>query len=145
MQDQRDVVLPKFRLSLLTRFELTGPAGPVELPNKKLAGLLAYLACTAPLPQPRQKLATLLWGSHFETQAQQNLRQALFRLRRALGRDALMSDGDEVWLAPRLLDFDVIRPEPLSGEGSRTSLAAAADLYQGPLLADVNIAEEAWA
>jgi hypothetical protein len=43
-----DVVRPKFTLSLLTRFELTGPAGPVELANKKLAGLLAYLACTAP-------------------------------------------------------------------------------------------------
>ena len=83
-----DVVRSKFTLSLLTRFELTGPAGPVELSNKKLAGLLAYLACTAPLPQPRQKLATLLWGSHFGTQAQQNLRQALFRLRRALGPDA---------------------------------------------------------
>jgi DNA-binding SARP family transcriptional activator len=141
----KDVLLPKFSLSLLARFELTGPEGPVELPNKKLAGLLAYLACTAPVPQPRQKLATLLWGSHFETQAQQNLRQALFRLRRALGHDALMSDGDEVWLAPGVIDCDVARLEALSGEGSRSSLAAAADLYQGPLLADVNIAEEAWA
>ena len=141
----KDVLLPKFSLSLLVRFELTGPEGPVELPNKKLAGLLAYLACTAPVPQPRQKLATLLWGSHFETQAQQNLRQALFRLRRALGHDALMSDGDEVWLAPGVIDCDVARLEALSGEGSRASLAAAADLYQGPLLADVNIAEEAWA
>ena len=140
-----DVVRPKFTLSLLTRFELTGPAGPVELPNKKLAGLLAYLACTAPLPQPRQKLATLLWGSHFETQAQQNLRQALFRLRRALGPDALMSDGDEVWLAPGVIDCDVARLKALSGEASSASLAAAADLYRDPLLADVDIAEEAWA
>jgi class 3 adenylate cyclase len=130
---------------MLTRFELTGPAGPVELPTKKLAGLLAYLACTAPLPQPRQKLATLLWGSHFETQAQQNLRQALFRLRRALGPDALMSDGDEVWLAPGVIDCDVARLKALSGEASSASLAAAADLYRDPLLADVDIAEEAWA
>ncbi len=140
----KDALLPKFSLSLLVRFELTGPEGPVELPNKKLAGLLAYLACTAPVPQPRQKLATLLWGSHFETQAQQNLRQALFRLRRALGHDALLSDGDEVWLAPGAIDCDVARLKALSGEGSRASLAAAADLYQGPLLADVSIAEEAW-
>jgi hypothetical protein len=44
----KDVLLSKFRLSLLARFELTGPEGPVELPNKKLACLLAYLACTAP-------------------------------------------------------------------------------------------------
>src|SRR5258708_9709968 len=140
-----DVLLPKFRLSLLARFELAGPEGPVELPNKTLAGLLAYLACTAPLPQPRQKLATLLWGSHFEAQAQQNLRQALFRLRRALGHHALMSDGDDVWLAPGVIDCDVSRLEALSGEGSRASLAAAADLYQDPLLVDVDMAEEAWA
>src|SRR5258708_12386549 len=74
----KDVLLPKFTLSLLTRFELTGPAGPVELPNKKLAGLLAYLACTAPLPQPRQKLATPLWGPHFQTPAPPNPPQAPF-------------------------------------------------------------------
>src|SRR5216683_2786660 len=106
---------------------------------------LAYLACSAPEPQSREKLATLLWGSHFEAQAQQNLRQTLFRLRRALGHHALMSDGDDVWLAPGVIDCDVTRLKALSGEGSRASLAAAADLYQDPLLADVNIAEEAWA
>jgi hypothetical protein len=44
--------------------------------------LLAYLACTQPIPQQREKLATMLWGSHFEAQARQNLRQALSRLRR---------------------------------------------------------------
>ena len=73
-----DVAPSKFRLSVLGRFELTGRDGPVELPSKKLAGLLAYLACTAPQRQPREKLAALLWGSHFDTQARQNLRQALF-------------------------------------------------------------------
>jgi hypothetical protein len=55
-----DVSVPKFRLALLGRFEPSGPDGPNEQPNKKLARLLAYLACTAPaLPQPREKLATL--------------------------------------------------------------------------------------
>jgi class 3 adenylate cyclase len=140
-----EVLLPKYSLKLLGRFELSGPEGPVELANKKLAALLAYLACSAPEPQSREKLATLLWGSHFEAQAQQNLRQALFRLRRALGHHALMSDGDDVWLAPGVIDCDVTRLKALSGEGSRASLAAAADLYQDPLLADVTIAEESWA
>jgi DNA-binding winged helix-turn-helix (wHTH) protein len=92
----QDAQRPRFRLSVLARFSLSGPDGPIDLSNRKLAGLLAYLACTAPVPQSREKLVTLLWGSHFETQAQQNLRQALFRLRRALGRGALMGNGDEV-------------------------------------------------
>ena len=41
----------RFRLSLIGRFELTGPDGAIDLPSKKLAGLLAYLACSAPVPQ----------------------------------------------------------------------------------------------
>ena len=139
-----EVPLPKFRLSLLGRFELIGPDGSVELPNKKLAGLLAYLACTAPTPQSRDKLATLLWGSHFEAQARQNLRQALFRLRRMLGPDTLIGDGEEISLAPGTIDCDTARLETLVREGSRSSLAAAVDLYKDRLLADVTVTEEAW-
>ena len=140
----RDVQHPRFRLSALARFALSGPGGAVDLPNKKLAGLLAYLACTAPVPQSREKLETLLWGSHFQTQARQNLRQALFRLRRALGPDALISEGDKVALAPDVIDCDAVRLRDLFVEGSRASLAAAADLYQDRFLCDINIAEEAW-
>ena len=115
-----DVSVPKFSLSLLGRFELAGPDGPVDLPNKKLAGLLAYLACTAPTPQPREKLATLLWGSHFEAQARQNLRQALFRLRRMLGQDALIGDGEEISLAAR---HDRLRFGPARGVDRRRAVA----------------------
>jgi DNA-binding SARP family transcriptional activator len=68
----------KYRLSLLGRFELSGPDGrPIELTSKKLAALLAFLACTAPQAHGRDKLMTLLWGSHFDAQARQNRRQAL--------------------------------------------------------------------
>jgi DNA-binding SARP family transcriptional activator/ActR/RegA family two-component response regulator len=143
--EMKRVPLPKYRLALLGRFELSRTDGPVELPNKKLAALLAYLACTAPEPQSREKLATLLWGSHFETLARQNLRQALFRLRRVLGEDALIGDGEEISLAPGVVDCDVARREALIRDGSRASLAAAVDLYKGRFLSDVNISEEAWA
>ena len=127
---------------MLGRFKLTARDGVVHLPSKKLAGLLAYLACKA--PQPREKLANLLWGSHDETQARQNLRQALFRLRRILGQDAIINNDDDVWLAPGVIDCDTVRFEALSAEGSRASLAAACELYAGPLLTDLNIAEDAW-
>ena len=92
------VPTPEFQLSLLGRFELSGPDGAIELTSKKLASLLAFLACTAPQQHSRDKLMTLLWGSHFEAQARQNLRQALSRLRRVLGDDALISNGEEVSL-----------------------------------------------
>jgi class 3 adenylate cyclase len=135
---------PRFGLSLLGGFELTGPNGVVDLPSKKLAGLLAYLACTAPRPQSREKLAALLWGSHFDAQAKQNLRQALFRLRKVLGHDALESDGEVVSLNAAAVLCDVSRFEVLVREGSRDSLVAAADLYRGRLIDDVTVGEEGW-
>src|SRR3979490_133902 len=104
-----DAPSPSFVFSLLGRFELTGPDGVVDLPSKKLAGLLAYLACTAPQPQPRERLSTLLWGSHFDVQAKQNLRQALFRLRKVLGQDAIESDGEVVSLNAAAVLCDVSR------------------------------------
>lgn len=139
-----DVQLPKFALSLFGRFELTTNGGAVPLPGRKLAGLLAYLACTEPRPQSREKLANLLWGSHFETQARQNLRQSLVRLRRILGTDSIFSDDKDVWLAPGVIDCDAARFQALIVEGSRASLAEAADLYRNPLLTDLNIEEDGW-
>ena len=135
---------PIFHLSLLGRFELTGPNGVVDLPSKKLAGLLAYLACNAPRPQSREKLSALLWGSHFDAQAKQNLRQALFRLRKVLGDDALESDGEVISLNPAAVLCDVGRFEALIRDGGRDALSAAADLYRGRLIDDVTVSEEGW-
>lgn len=143
---REDAPLPtQFNLRVLGRIELSGPTGPIELSNKKLVALLAYLACTSPQPQSREKLASLLWGAHLDAQARQNLRQALSRLRRAMGPDALIVDGDKISLATAVVECDVIRLKGLVGDGSPASLAAAADLYRDSLLVDVNIAEEAWA
>jgi len=135
---------PKFQLALLGRFELAGPEGLIDLTSKKLAGLLGFLACTAPEPHGRDKLMTLLWGSHFDTQARQNLRQALTRLRRVLGEDALISSGESVSLQPGVIACDVARFEALLADGSRDALDGAVSLYTGRLLADMAIPEEAW-
>jgi DNA-binding SARP family transcriptional activator/class 3 adenylate cyclase/predicted ATPase len=135
---------PRFSLSLLGPFRLSGPGGVVDLPSKKLAGLLAYLACTAPQPQRRETLSALLWGSHFDLQAKQNLRQALFRLRKMLGQDALEGDGEVVSLNPAAVSSDVARFEALVQEGSRDALHAAAELYRGPLVDDIAVSEEGW-
>jgi hypothetical protein len=54
--------------------ELTGPDGVVDLPNKKLAALLTYLACR------HLTRSALLRGSHFDAQATQNPSQAKARM-----------------------------------------------------------------
>lgn len=144
MAKSKSASCPKFTLSLLGRFVLTGPDGAVSLPNKKLAGLLAFLACMAPDAQPREKLSTLLWGSHFDAQAKQNLRQALFKLRQILGQDALTSDGEFVSLNAAVITCDVSQFEQLVREGGPDALSAAADLYRGRLADDISVGEEVW-
>jgi TolB-like protein len=123
---------------------LTGPDGPIDLTNRKLAGLLAFLACAASEPHSRDKLMTLLWGSHFEPQARQNLRQALTKLRRILGEDALNTSGEAVSLQPGTLACDVAQFERHLSEGTSDALKAAVSLYRDCLLADLVIPEEAW-
>jgi class 3 adenylate cyclase len=139
-----EAVSPRIDLSLLGRFVLTGPDGVISLPNKKLAALLSYLGCTGPSPQPRERLSTLLWGSHFDAQARQNLRQALFKVRQVIGSDAIRSDGDFVWLNPTVVSCDVGRFEALIRDGSHDAMRTAALLYRGPFVDDIGVSEESW-
>jgi TolB-like protein/Tfp pilus assembly protein PilF len=133
-----------FQLRLLGRFELAGPHGPIDLASKKLAALVAYLACTGPRPQSRDTLMTLLWGSHFDAQARQNLRQALARLRRILGEGVIAADNETVGLRAGAITTDVARFEALLLEGSRDALDEAVGLYGDSFLADLSIEEESW-
>src|ERR1700726_4404100 len=109
----------RFSLLLLGRFRLSGPHGVIDLPSKKLAGLLAYLACNAPRPQPRERLSALLWGSHFDAQAKRNVRQALLRVRKVLGQDALERAVQIVSQNTAAILWNASRFEILVREGSR--------------------------
>lgn len=144
MHDMNKAHVGTYRLSLLGRFELTGPCGSIDIASRKAVATLAYLACATPQPQRREKLTHLLWGSHPDMQARQNLRQTLYVLRQGLGPDALVSDGDYVSLKPGVLACDVPRFETLIRDGSRDALAAAVGLHKGAFLTDIDIAEEDW-
>jgi TolB-like protein len=72
------------------------------------------------------------------------LRQTVFRLRKLLGQDALLSTTELIGLAAEALSCDVIELQSQIKKGTRDALAAAADLYQDRFLADVAIPEEAW-
>ena len=135
---------PPFQLTLLGRFSLIGPHGPVDLGNKKLCALLAFLACATSEPPSRDALTALLWGSHFETQARHNLRQALTRLRRALGEDAFVSHDNALLIRPGLLQCDAIRFEALIQAEPHDTRTAAVDLYQSAFLTGITVAEDAW-
>ncbi len=133
-----------FRLSLFGRFNLVGPDGPIDLSNKKLSALLAFLACATSEPPSRETLTTLLWGSHFATQARHSLRQALTRLRRALGQDVFAGNDNTLALRPGLFHSDADRFLDLLRVPSREARKAAVDLYRGAFLANIDIPEKAW-
>ena len=95
------------------------------------------------MPQPREKLATLLWGSHFDAQARQNLRQALFRLRRCWARMPSSATARKSRLR-RSIDCDATRLEVLIGKAAGFARRGGRSL-QGPPSGRCDIPEEAWA
>src|SRR5918999_2900456 len=73
------------QVRLLGGFELRlgdTPLPPLE--SARAESLLTYLLIHRGAPQPRQRLAFLLWPDSSEPQARTNLRHVLHKLRRAL-------------------------------------------------------------
>ena len=65
-------------------------AGSVQARSSRAVALVAFLAVHAGSPQPRQRIAGLLWPESTDAQALTNLRRELHHLRQVL--------GDEAWL-----------------------------------------------
>ncbi|MGD9671660.1 MAG: BTAD domain-containing putative transcriptional regulator [Hyphomicrobiaceae bacterium] len=132
------------RLQLLGNFSLTGPSSAPCLSGRKLKALLAYLALNSDAPQSRDRLMTLLWGSHFQTQARQNLRQALSRLRRSIGDALVITTDERVSINPELVETDVARLETLYTDSTLESLQEVDLLCSEELLEALSIPEPEW-
>jgi DNA-binding SARP family transcriptional activator len=125
-------------IRLLGGFEARAASG-VALPplGRKARALLGYLALAPGRPQPRDRLAALLWSDRGEAQARTSLRQALSELRKALAAadpPPLEAVGDGVALAAGAVEVDAAAFERLIDDGGRASLEAALALYRGDLL-----------
>ncbi|HYZ89747.1 MAG TPA: BTAD domain-containing putative transcriptional regulator, partial [Myxococcales bacterium] len=105
---------------------ITGPAT-----QRHRIALLTLLALSPRRTSSRDRAMGLLWPERDTEQARLLLNQAVYHLRKALGEDALRSSGDEL-----LLNTDIIGADVLEFESAleRSDHAAAAALYQGPLL-----------
>lgn len=88
------------KISLLGQFNLRANDRPLKLASRPAQSLLAYLVMHAGMEQRREKLAGLLWPEATETNARSYLRQALWRIRKALESSSLDSG--------RFLDIDDI-------------------------------------
>ena len=138
-----------FRIELFGKFRITSDGEPLALVNKaRLQALLAYLILDSDNPQPRERLAFLMWPESAESQARTNLRQLLHHLRHALPPQCglLTADHQTVQWQPGsacgvdVLEFD--RAVASAGVAARSGqadaelewLERAARLYQDDLL-----------
>ena len=132
-------------LTLLGGFQARlDSVAPLALPTRKAQALLAFLAMPAGLAHPRDKLASLLWGSTVETTARTSLRQTLYALRKSV-RGAhpppLRIEADSVWLDPEAVRVDVAGFLQGVAEENSSALADALALYQGEFLEGLTIQE----
>jgi DNA-binding SARP family transcriptional activator/predicted ATPase len=137
------------RISLFGNLRISFAGRPVTGVNtNRLQSLIAYLILHGDTPQPRERLAFVLWPASSESQARTNLRQLLHHLKRALPTECnfLVTDHFAVgWrqdapCAIDTMDFQAAIAEAGSAriEKDRAreiqSLKTAAQLYEDDLL-----------
>ena len=127
------------KVRLLARFEITSDGKPVAITSRPAQSLFAFLILSAGTSHRREKLAGMLWPDSLEETARDNLRHALWRIRKSLPvsptTEYLLADdlslafnaSAEYWL-------DVAELEKLSEAASTDELIAALSLYHGELL-----------
>jgi DNA-binding SARP family transcriptional activator len=126
---------PALRVRLFGTLDLR--LGSQQLPpldSARAESLLAYLLLHRAAPQPRQRVAFLLWPGSSEGQAQTNLRKVLHNLRRALPEaDRLIEIGPRTlrWRADVSLWLDVEQFVQAMTDGR---LEEAVEIYAGELL-----------
>jgi DNA-binding SARP family transcriptional activator len=124
------------RVKLLGPVSLESEGVALETPPRKAVALMAYLVAHAGQALSRDKLATLLWEDSGSEQSRSSLRHALLALRKALGRDLLVSNGAGVSLSTRGIEIDVLAFQELARTDVADDLARASELYSGEFLAD---------
>src|SRR5262245_12593204 len=144
-REAAETVMARLTLTLLGGFRAhLDPGAPLAFPTRKAQALLCYLAMPPGEAHPRDKLASLLWGSTVETTARTSLRQTLYALRRCLRRaegDPLHADGNVVSIDPEAVTLDVVEFERRVNEGTPAALAQAISVYRGDLLDGLTVQE----
>ena len=115
--------------------------------TNRLHSLIAYLILHGDTPQPRERLAFVLWPASSESQARTNLRQLLHHLRRALPTEcnSLVTDHYSVRWRQDACTIDVVDFQTAIAEAASARkgndhareielLTTAAQLYEDDLL-----------
>ena len=91
------------QLRLLGQFDVRVDGKRVTISTRAAQSLLAFLVLTAGTAQRRERLAGMLWPEISEENARKNLRQELWRIRKAISTQHLAESdyliADELTLA----------------------------------------------
>ena len=129
-------------IRLLGQIDVQLDGTPIEISSRPAQLLLAYLALHPGVEHRREKLAGLIWPETSEEHARNNLRHALWRIRKAIGtsrqtgRDYILADTDTIafdkeadyWLDALSLE------KQTAGRGSSDDLIGVVSLYRGEFL-----------
>ncbi len=127
------------RVRLLGQFDVRLDDKPIEFTSRSAQSLIAYLILNRGNSYRREKLAGMLWPASTEANARNNLRQALWRIRKSLdprAKDYLQADKFAIsfnensfyWLDTSILEG------PIKDDCPSDDLMAIVELYQGDLL-----------
>ncbi|HSL46822.1 MAG TPA: BTAD domain-containing putative transcriptional regulator [Anaerolineales bacterium] len=127
------------QIRLLGQFDIRLDKKRITIPSRAGQSLFAYLALTAGTSHRREKLAGTFWPDTTDENARKNLRQELWRIRKALstsqsgGPDHLLADEFTIAFN-RSCDYwlDVAQLERSASD--LESLTSNVSLYQGELL-----------
>jgi WD40 repeat protein/class 3 adenylate cyclase len=128
------------QIRLLGQFDIRLDGKRIVISSRSGQSLLAYLAMTAGTPHRREKLAGTIWPDSSDETARRNLRQELWRIRKAIPHEGLGETNDyllsdeftitfnpeaDTWLDVAMLE----RPA-----ADLQSMTSSLSLYQGELL-----------
>jgi DNA-binding SARP family transcriptional activator/TolB-like protein len=122
-----------YRLHMFGGLSLQGPTGPIggRATQRRQLALLSLLAVASPPGRSRESLMALLWPEADEERGHALLSDALYRLRKDLGPDAVAGSGQELWLNRGRVEVDVTAYSEALSSGE---LELAAGHYSGPFL-----------
>ncbi len=124
---------------LLGTFEVKYKKKAVSISSRPAQSLFAYLILSAGTSHRREKLAGLLWPDSLEETARDNLRHALWRIRKALdsASSTRFLHADDLTIKFEVSSdywLDAAELQKLSESASADELIAVLSVYQGELL-----------
>lgn len=131
----------RYSVFLFGTFRIERNLQPIFLPTEKTKSLFSYLILY-PGVHTREKLAAAFWGDTSDVKAHGSLRRALTFLRKAIGKDVILANRDDIQLNPsNLLWVDVFEFEQQARQFMVNSAPALDSinfgLYRGDLLSEL--------